>query len=157
METLLIIVASLLILAGFIGSFLPVMPGPPLSYLGLLALQLTSSHPFSLWFFIIWALVVVALMVLDNVIPAYGAKKFGGSAYGIWGCMLGMIVGIFFPPLGLILGPLVGAFFGELIGGKKSEQAFRSAWGSFVGFLASTVLKVMASGMMGYYFVEAIL
>jgi len=157
METLLIIIGALFITAGLIGSFLPVVPGPPLSYLGLLTLQLTSSHPFSLSFFIIWALVVVALMVLDNVIPAYGAKKFGGSAYGIWGCMLGMGIGIFFPPLGLVLGPLAGAFLGELVGGKKSEQAFRSAWGSFVGFLASTVLKVMASAMMGYYFVDAIL
>jgi len=157
METLLIIIGALFITAGLIGSFLPVVPGPPLSYLGLLTLQLTSSHSFSLSFFIIWALVVVALMVLDNVIPAYGAKKFGGSAYGIWGCMLGMGIGIFFPPLGLVLGPLAGAFLGELVGGKKSEQAFRSAWGSFVGFLASTVLKVMASAMMGYYFVDAIL
>jgi len=157
METLLIIIGALFITAGLIGSFLPVVPGPPLSYLGLLTLQLTSSHSFSLSFFIIWALVVVALMVLDNVIPAYGAKKFGGSAYGIWGCMLGMGIGIFFPPLGLVLGPLAGAFLGELVGGKNSEQAFRSAWGSFVGFLASTVLKVMASAMMGYYFVDAIL
>jgi len=157
METLLIIIGALFITAGLIGSFLPVVPGPPLSYLGLLTLQLTSSHSFSLSFFIIWALVVVALMVLDNVIPAYGAKKFGGSAYGIWGCMLGMGIGIFFPPLGLVLGPLAGAFLGELVGGKKSEQAFRSAWGSFVGFLASTVLRVMASAMMGYYFVDAIL
>ena len=157
METLLIIIGALFITAGLIGSFLPVVPGPPLSYLGLLTLQLTSSHPFSLSFFIIWALVVVALMVLDNVIPAYGAKKFGGSVYGIWGCMLGMGIGIFFPPLGLVLGPLAGAFLGELVGGKKSEQAFRSAWGSFVGFLTSTVLKVMASAMMGYYFVDAIL
>jgi uncharacterized protein YqgC (DUF456 family) len=115
-------------------------------------LQLTSAHPFSWQFFITWALVVIALMILDNVIPAYGTKKFGGSAYGIWGCMLGMVVGIFFSPIGLIIGPLAGAFIGELVGGKKSDQAMRSAFGSFMGFLASTVLKVAASGLMGYYF-----
>lgn len=134
------------------GSFLPVVPGPPLSYVGLLVLQLTSSHPFGWQFFIIWGLVVVALMILDNVIPAYGTKKFGGSAYGIWGCIAGMIVGLFFPPWGLVLGPLAGAFLGELLAGKKSDQAMRSAIGSFMGFLVSTVLKVAASGLMGYYF-----
>lgn len=152
MDILFIVLGSLLIIAGFVGSFLPVIPGPPLSYVGLLALELTSSHPFSWKFFVIWALVVVTLMVLDNVIPAYGTKKFGGSAYGIWGCVIGMIIGIFFSPLGLIIGPLAGAFVGELIGGKESDQAFRSALGSFAGFMVSTVLKVIASGMMGYYF-----
>jgi len=152
MEAILVIIGSLLIIAGFIGSFLPIIPGPPLSYVGLLALQLTSSHPFSLQFLIIWALVVGVLMVLDNVIPAYGTKKFGGSVYGIWGCIIGIFVGFFFAPVGLVAGPLIGAFVGELVGGKNSDQALRSAWGSFVRFLVSTVLKVMASGLMGYYF-----
>lgn len=152
METLLIIIGVLLIIGGFLGSFLPVIPGPPLSYGGLLVLQLTSPHPFSLQFLIIWALIVLALMVLDNVIPAYGTKKFGGSAYGVWGCIIGMVIGIFFSPVGLVVGPLAGAFVGELIGGKTSDQALRSAWGSFLGFLAGTILKVIASGLMGYYF-----
>lgn len=152
METLLIIFGALLIVVGFLGSILPVLPGPPLSYGGLLVLQLTSSHPFSLQFFIIWGLIVVALVILDNVIPAYGTKKFGGSSYGIWGCMVGIVVGIFFSPIGLVVGPLAGAFIGELIGGQKSDQALRSAWGSFVGFLAGTILNVIASGLMGYYF-----
>lgn len=152
MEIILILIAGLLIIAGFLGSFLPVMPGPPLSYAGLIVLQFTSSHPFSLQFFIVWALVVVALMILDNVIPAYGTKKFGGSAYGIWGSVIGAVAGMFFSPIGLVVGPLAGAFIGELVGGKQSDQAFRSALGSFAGFLASTVLKVIASGLMGYYF-----
>lgn len=152
METLLIILGALLIIAGFICSFLPVAPGPPFSYGGLLVLQLTSSHPFGWQFFTIWGIIVIILMVLDNIIPAYSTKKFGGTAYGVWGCISGMIVGLFFSPVGLILGPLAGAFAGELIGGQTSDQALRSAWGSFVGFLINTALKVIASGMMGYYF-----
>ncbi|WP_138431183.1 DUF456 domain-containing protein [Fodinibius saliphilus] len=152
METILVILGGLLIVAGFIGALLPVVPGPPISYLGLVVLQLTSAHPFSLKFFIIWALIIAMLMVLDNVIPAYGTKKLGGSAYGVWGCIMGMLVGIFFSPIGLIVGPLAGAFIGELVGGKTSDQAIRSAAGSFLGFMASTVLKLIASGMMGYYF-----
>lgn len=152
MDTIIIILGALFILAGFIGSFLPVLPGPPISYLGLLALQLTANPPFSLNFLLIWALLVVLVMVLDNVIPAYGTKKFGGSSYGVWGSVLGLAAGVFFAPVGLVAGPLAGAFVGELIGGKTKDRAFRSAWGSFMGFLGGTLLKVIASGMMGYYF-----
>lgn len=152
METLLIILGALCILAGFIGSLLPVVPGLPFSYVGLLLLQFTSAAPFTWKFFAVWALIVVVIMVLDNVIPVYGAKKYGGSPFGVWGSILGLLVGLFFPPFGLVVGPIAGAFLGEMIGGKTSDQAFRAAWGSFVGFMASTLLKVIASLMMGYYF-----
>jgi len=153
METILIIIGALLIVAGFLGSFLPVIPGPPLSYAGLLALQLTSGHPFSLGFLLFWALAVVVLMVLDNVIPAYGTRKFGGTPYGVWGSILGAVAGIFFAPVGLVVGPLLGAFIGELLGGQDSDRAFRSALGSFAGFMESMLLKIVASALMGYYFV----
>lgn len=152
METLLIILGALCILAGFIGSFLPVIPGLPFSYVGLLLLQFTSAAPFTWKFFAVWALIVVVIMVLDNIIPVYGAKKYGGSPFGVWGSILGLVIGFFFPPIGLIVGPIAGAFLGEMIGGKTSDQAFRAAWGSFMGFMASTLLKVIASIMMGYYF-----
>jgi len=152
METIIIILGALLILAGLLGSFLPVLPGPPISYVGLLLLQLTSTPPFSVQFLIIWALIVIAIMLLDNVVPAWGARKYGGSPYGVWGSILGLIAGFFFPPLGIIIGPIVGAFIGEMAGGKTSDLALKAAWGSFVGFLAGTLMKVIASGMMGYYF-----
>lgn len=152
METLLIILGALCILAGFIGSLLPVVPGLPFSYVGLLLLQFTSAAPFTWKFFAVWALIVVVIMVLDNIIPVYGAKKYGGSPFGVWGSILGLVIGFFFPPIGLIVGPIAGAFLGEMIGGKTSDQAFRAAWGSFMGFMASTLLKVIASVMMGYYF-----
>lgn len=153
METLLIILGALCIMAGFIGSLLPVVPGLPFSYVGLLLLQFTSASPFTLQFFVIWALIIIVIMVLDNVIPVYGAKKYGGSPFGVWGSILGLLVGLFFPPMGIIIGPIAGAFLGEMIGGKTSDQALRAAWGSFVGFMASTLLKVIASVMMGYYFI----
>lgn len=153
METILIILASLLIIGGFIGSFLPVIPGTPVTYCGLLILQL-ATQPFSTTFLIVWALIIATIMILDNVIPAYGTKKFGGSAYGIWGSILGMLVGIFFfPPFGMIVGPLAGAFVGELIGGKTSERALKSAIGSFAGLFVNILMKVIASGVMAYYFV----
>lgn len=152
METILIVLGALLVIGGFAGSFLPVLPGTPVTFCGLLALQLATA-PFSTSFLIIWVLIIAAIMILDNFIPAYGTKKFGGSAYGIWGSIIGMVIGIFFfPPFGMIAGPLVGAFVGELIGGKSSGRAVRSAIGSFAGLLVNTLLKVIASGIMGYYF-----
>ncbi|PAU95324.1 hypothetical protein CK503_03780 [Aliifodinibius salipaludis] len=151
METVFIVIAALFVIAGLIGSFLPILPGTPVTYCGLLILQLTSQ-PFSTTFMIVWALIVASIMVLDNVIPAYGTKKFGGSAYGVWGSIAGMFLGLFFAPIGIILGPLVGAFLGELVGGKTSDRAFKSAIGSFAGLLVNTLMKVIASGVMGYYF-----
>lgn len=152
METILLLLGTGCIIAGFIGSFLPVIPGPPISYLGLIFLKLTAETPFSLQFMVIWAIIVGVVMILDNVIPAYGTKKFGGSPYGVTGSVVGLLVGVFFSPLGLVIGPLIGAFLGELMAGKTSDRAFRSALGSFIGFLAGTILKVIATGMMGYYF-----
>jgi uncharacterized protein YqgC (DUF456 family) len=157
METLLIIIGAICIITGLLGSILPILPGPPISYVGLLLLQFTDPAPFTTRFLVIWALIVVVILVLDNLIPAWGTKKFGGSPYGVWGSVLGLIAGIFFfPPLGLVVGPLVGAFIGELVAGKQSDQAIRSALGSFIGFLAGTFLKVIACGVMGYYFFSSL-
>jgi len=153
MEIIWIVLGLILIISGFIGSFLPIIPGPPLSFAGLLMVQLTSNHPFSMQFLLFWAIVVLVLMVLDNVIPAYSTKKFGGSPWGIGGSITGLAIGFFFPPLGIIIGPLTGALLGELLAGKRTHQALRSALGSFVGFLINTLLKVMASTLMGYYFI----
>ena len=153
METILIIIGAACIIAGFIGSFLPVIPGTPVTYGGLLLLQL-AMQPFSATFLVVWGFIIVAIMILDNVIPAYGTKKSGGSAYGIWGSILGLFIGIFFfPPVGMVVGPLAGAFIGELIGGKTSDRALKSAMGSFAGLFVNMLIKVISSGVMGYYFV----
>jgi uncharacterized protein YqgC (DUF456 family) len=157
MNIFLIILGALLLVAGFVGSFLPIIPGPPIAYLGLIALQLTSNHPFSALFLVIWALVVIFLQVLDHLIPAWMTKRSGGSKYGILGTIIGGIIGgIFFPPLGIIIGPLAGAFLGEILAGKDTVHATKSAWASFVGFLLNIGLKIIAVGVMVYYFVTAI-
>ncbi len=154
MEYILLIAGLLLMIVGLIGAFLPVAPGLPFSYGGLLILQFLYA-PFSISFLLVWAVIAVVVgFVLDNVIPAWSTKKFGGSAYGITGSVIGLIAGLFFAPLGIILGPLLGAFVGELIAGNKSDKALKSAIGAFIGFLASTGLKVMAAAVMTYYFVS---
>lgn len=152
MEIIWIILGGLFIVAGLIGAFMPVVPGLPFSYIGLVILQLLYS-PFTITFMLVWLGIVILLgFVLDNVIPAWATKKSGGSPYAVTGSMIGLVAGLFFPPLGFILGPLVGAFMGEIISGQRSDRAFKSALGAFAGFMAVTGLKVMAAGVMAYYY-----
>lgn len=147
MDITLLIIAFILMFIGILGSFLPVLPGPPISWVGLLLLYLTKAVPMSYTVLGITLIVAVVVGILDYVIPAKGTKRFGGSKYGIWGTNIGLIVGIFAPiPLGFIIGPFVGAFVGEMINDSKdSQKAFKAATGSFIGFLASTFMKFVVS------------
>lgn len=154
-QILWIIVGAIFIFVGLIGCFVPIIPGPPLGYVGLLMLQLLEEPAFTTRFLLIWAAITAIVTFLDYVIPVYGTKKFGGSKRGVWGSVIGLIIGIFFfPPFGIIIGPLLGALVGELSAGKESAAAIKSAFGSFVGFLAGTLIKLIATGFMAYYFVE---
>lgn len=152
METILIIIGAALILLGLIGVFIPMLPGLPFSYAGILILQFVHQ-PFSPLFLLVWAvLVIIISFVLDTVIPAWSTSKFGGTAYGVTGSLIGLVVGIFFPPLGFIFGPLIGAFIGELLGGHKADKAMRSAFGAFIGFMGVTGIKIIAATMLAYYY-----
>ncbi|HRW99558.1 MAG TPA: DUF456 domain-containing protein, partial [Cyclobacteriaceae bacterium] len=131
--------------------------GPPLSYVALLVLQLTSTATFSTLFLVIWAIVVVVVTALDYVVPLYGTRRFGGTRYGIWGCAIGLIVGLWFGPVGIILGPFLGAFIGEWMGHRNGDQALRAALGSFFGFLFGTLIKLVVSVTLLYYFVVALI
>ena len=153
MDIFLLVVAGLCIIGGLIGCIIPVLPGPPISYVGLLLMQLMSEPPFTFDFMAFWAVVTIGVTVLDYIIPAYGTKKYGGSRAGVIGTFVGLIIGIFFfPPFGIIIGPLLGAFVGELMVGKSSQESLKAAIGSFVGFLLGTVIKLVASGAMTFYY-----
>jgi uncharacterized protein len=154
-DTLLLTMGVILMLAGLAGCVLPFLPGPPLCYAALLIQQFQETPPYSTNFLVIWAIVTVVVTGLDYVIPIYGTRKFGGTKYGMWGCAIGLVVGIWLGPLGIILGPFVGAFIAELIANSNSEQALRAAWGSFVGFLLGTLLKLIACFVMIWYFIQA--
>lgn len=149
MDILLLIIGFTLMIAGILGSFLPILPGPTLSWLGLLLLYLTKGVSNNYWILGITLLITVLISVLDYIIPAKGTKKFGGSSYGIWGTNIGLIIGIFAPiPFGFIIGPFVGAFIGELIYDYKDHnRALKAATGSFIGFLASSFMKFVVCMM----------
>ncbi len=158
MDYFLIGLGIILMITGIAGCVLPFIPGPPLNFLGLLLLHLTSGFQFSTEFLILWAIITAIVYGLDLIIPVWGTKKFGGSKRGVWGSIIGLVVGMFFfPPFGLIIGPFAGAVIGELTAGKESKAALKSGFGSFVGFIAGTVLKLIASGMMTWYFAKELI
>jgi uncharacterized protein YqgC (DUF456 family) len=156
MDYFLLILSILLIVTGLLGCLLPVLPGPPFSFLGLLLLHFTKFADFTVTLLIVTAVLAIIVTVLDYVVPIWGTKKFGGSKAGQWGATIGMIIGmIFLGPLGLIFGPLVGAIIGELIKGTESRQALRAGFGAFIGFLLGVGLKLAASLYMTYHYVKA--
>ena len=156
MDVVWLIIGLVLMAVGILGCVLPLLPGPPLCYVALLIQQLRTDDPFTSKFLWIWAAITVAVTVLEYIIPVVSTKKFGGSKYGIWGCTIGLIAGFWMGPLGIIIGPFVGAFIGEILASQNSDQAIKAAWGSFIGFLFGTLLKLMACVIMAWYLVMII-
>ncbi|WP_179318383.1 DUF456 domain-containing protein [Winogradskyella helgolandensis] len=156
MELFLVLVALLLMILGVLGSFLPVLPGPLTSWAGLLVLHFTEGVELSQTFLIVSLLVAIFIYVLDYIIPAIGTKRFGGSKAGMIGTTLGLIIGLFSPiPFGIIIGPFVGALVGELIHRNDFNKALKAAFGSFLGFIASTFLKfIIAIIYFGFFIVK---
>lgn len=148
MELLIAILGFILILSGLLGSFLPLLPGPPISFAGLLLLHFFGNATISNNTLVVFAVLVIALVFLDYFLPIWTTKKFGGSKAGQWGATVGVLLGIFAGPWGIILGPLLGAYLGELIAGSNNQNAWQSAKGAFLGFLLGTGLKIILVGSM---------
>ena len=148
MDIFLIVAAFLCLAVGLAGSVLPGLPGPPLSWIGLLLASLSRFADVSTPLLVIAAILAAAITVLDYVIPSLSTKRFGGSNYGIWGCNIGLvvsIVGLPFGPqglIGVILWPFVGALVGEYLKCRTLRPALRAAWGAFLGFLGGTFAKL---------------
>ncbi|MFI2742109.1 DUF456 domain-containing protein [Zhouia sp. PK063] len=142
MDFILLSLSFLLLIIGIIGSFLPVIPGPPISWLGLLIMSSSTVIPFSWPLIVISLLITIGITILDYIIPAIGAKKFGGTKAGAFGTTIGLIIGIFIPlPFAILWCPFFGAFIAEIIYTSNHKTAFKAAIGSFLGFLAGTFAK----------------
>ena len=146
MDILLIILSILCLIVGLVGCIVPALPGPPLSYVGLLLLHFTSMVEFSTTQLLVWLGVVIVIQLLDYFVPMLGTKYFGGTKWGSRGCIVGTIIGLFFMPWGILLGPFLGALIGELLGGSKAWNALKSGFGSLIGFLVGTVVKCVVCG-----------
>jgi uncharacterized protein YqgC (DUF456 family) len=146
MEILLIVIASVLMILGIVGSFLPILPGPITSWFGFLLLYYSTLVEVSNKFLVITLIIAIIIWALDYVIPAMGTKKFGGSRAGMIGTTIGLLVGLFSPiPGGIIIGPFLGALFGEMLNKADSKTALKAAFGSFLGFLTSTFIKFLVA------------
>jgi len=149
------VVAGFLLLLGFLGTFVPVLPGAPLAWAGLLAAYFSDFNDISIACLIIAAVIAVFVSIADNFFPVTMTKKFGGSKYATTGATIGLIVGFFTGPWGIILGPFFGALIGEWINKEGREDGvFKAAFGAFMGFLLGTGLKMIT--VLGFIWVFVI-
>ena len=155
MSVALFIIAIFLVIIGIVGCIVPALPGVPLSYLALVLLRFSDKgDEVSNTLLIVYGVLTVVVTVLDYVIPAWGTKRYGGSKWGVWGSMIGVLVGLFMGPFGIIIGPFVGAVVFELLGGKPSREAIRAGWGSFIGLLSGTIIKLIICGLIAYHVIS---
>ena len=151
MEWIILLIAAIVIIVGIGGCVLPVIPGPPIAFVGLLITHFTDQeYRFTIATLIIYGVLAAAITVLDFLVPAWGTKKFGGTKYGSWGSTIGLLLVVFFIPipfvgpiLGIIIAPFLGAVIGEKIGGMETNKALKAGFGSFIGFLTGTLLKLV--------------
>lgn len=159
MNVFLIIAAVLLVLFGLVGSIVPGISGPPFSFLGLVALAFVDGIHHSIAFWIVMGIVGLMVFLLDYIAPIWGTKKLGGTKAGVRGSMIGMVLGLlltlFFPVgfIAVLLGPFLGAYIGERNAGTDDHKALKSAFGSFVGFLVGTGLKVIYACVCIFYII----
>ncbi len=145
---ILLFVAFLLALIGIVGAIVPALPGPPLSFVALLIAYFCGDGEITSTTLLVMFALTVVVSVFDYVAPVWLTRLGGGSKYAVWGSTVGLLVGLFFMPLGLLLGPLVGAFVGELWHNQQAGKAVCVAMMSFIAFLLTTGLKLILSVVM---------
>lgn len=157
MEIFLIICAAIAFLIGLIGCVAPGIPGVPIAYAGMLLAHFSGYAHFSVACLVGWGAATIALTVLDFIVPAWGTRKFGGTRWGVWGSVIGLLAGMFLGLPGIVLGPFLGAFVFEAVHGAETGTAMRAAFGSFIGLLIGTVAKLICCGVMLYLTIRELL
>ena len=150
------VLAAIFLILGFLGTFIPVLPGAPLAWIGLLLSYFSSLNEISILCLVITGVVAVAVSIFDNFLPVIMTNKIGGSKAATIGSTIGLIIGLFMGPAGIILGPFLGALAGELIHSKgQFLTSLKSAWGAFLGFLLGTGIKMIAVGFFIWIFIRS--
>ena len=157
--TVLVITGFVLIGVGIIGCVLPLVPGPPLSYIALVLLSIAKNwEPFSAAFLIIMGAITLIVTVLDYVMPIFIAKKYGASRLAMWASIIGMLAGmLLLPPFGLFIGAFLGAAVGEFFSRSDTRSALRAGPGVFVGTVLGIVYRLSVSGIIASHYVKAVL
>ena len=159
MDIVLIVLGAICLLLGLVGSILPALPGPPLSYIGLLLLHFTDRVEFTVTQHVVWIILVLLTILADYLLPVLGVKKWNGSKWGNIGCIIGTVAGLFIlPPLGIIICPFLGAVLGEMLfAEKKAPEALRAGFGAFIGFILGTIFKLSVCGWFVFCFIRALI
>jgi uncharacterized protein YqgC (DUF456 family) len=168
MEYLIYLLAVVFIIVGIIGDVVPGLPGVPISYAAMILLHLFTDITYSSEALVIYGILCAVITIVDYFVPVWGTKKFGGTKAGVTGSTIGLVVGVVVLPIlgivigpfgliGILAGPFVGAYIGEKMSGVDDNLAWRSAIGSFVGFLAGTLLKVVYSLVVGFVVIKDII
>ena len=148
MEILIFLVVGIFLVLGIIGSIIPVIPGPPISYAAVLLMHFFTPYQFDSYLLMTLASIVVFVTFLDYWLQIEGVKRFGGGKKATNGTIIGLLVGIFvFPPIGIFVGPFLGAYIGAKME-DNSEEALKIAFGAIIGFLVGTFLKLLISGFI---------
>lgn len=158
---ILISIGIILLVIGLVSCVLPPLPGPPIAYIALLiaAISLNKTQDLQNWLLIVYAIITVFILIIDNFIPVWSTKKFGGTKAGIRGCFIGIVIGIIFSPFGgisIILCPFLGAIIGEIVDGQSLSIAVKSGIGSFIGFLLTSGIKIILVLFMCYHYFKAV-
>lgn len=151
-----VVLGTVAVLAAFVGCVVPVIPGPLLAAAALLAISVPASFGlFPAWVLVAWVVVAVGVQVLDNVLPARAAGKAGAGRPGVWGSVIGMLVGtIILPPFGVFVGAFVGAYVGEVAFNPDNRDPLKAALAVFRGTLMAIILKLAVTGAIAVVFVR---
>ncbi len=158
MNTLLIVAAIACGIIGLLGAIIPVLPGTLLSLAGLILAYFTDGSEITINILIIWSIISVFVVILDYILPGYFSKRFGGTKSGVTGATVGVILGMFFGPVGIIFGPFIGAVAGELLGNNLSfDKAIVVGFGSLLSFFVGTGFKLIVGGLLLFYIIKDII
>ena len=141
---------------GLLGAVLPALPGPPVAYAGALLLLLCPGAGVSTTFLVATGIIMLVITAVDYLLPVWFTKMSGGSKESVRGALAGMVLGLFFLPWGLVLGPFMGAFAGEYIACNRAGKAFKVASASFLAFLVTTMLKIIYGVVILFYIIKAL-
>ena len=156
MDIILIILSIICAVAGIVGCIVPALPGPPVTWLGMLLLQ-WAFHPFSTTLLVVTAIITIGVLVLDYYLPILTAKKYGATKQGIRGSIIGMLLGIFFTPVGMLAGLIIGAIVGDMMAGRNATQATRSATGTVMGTLLTIGIKLAWTMLLCWFIFSRII
>lgn len=150
---------ALMILAAFVGCIVPIVPGPILAALALVAISATGGWSVYSWPVLVgWGAAAIVVQILDNVLPARAAGRAGAGKGGIWGSVVGMIAGsVFFPPFGVFFGAFLGALAGEVIFHRENRAPLTSALAVFRGTIGAIILKLSVTGAIAFLFARGVI